>query len=326
MNNATAVVLLSTGCPTGRKGVRPFIRGILGDPDVMRFPFSRAFSLLAAPIIARLRQKEVIRRYELIGGFGILARKTGGIAEALERRLGVPVRAAYRYSPPSFDAVLDDLRRSGVERVAAIPLNPQFSISTNGAFLSAFVASARRLGMGVSALQSFYAHAAFEGIMVEHIRRFMETDGSDGPAGGDHVLFVAHSVPVRNLRLHDPYVGQVEAQMKTLAVRLGVEGRSSLAYQSSAGPIAWVGPAAEDHVRELARSGVSSLLVVPLSFVVENLETLYDLDVRLRQVALDSGMKRYRRVPAPGEDGRFVDALAHVVLNGLKAVPAGPPA
>jgi ferrochelatase len=307
------VILLSSGCPSGRGDVGHFIRRILGDRDVMNFPMGGAFSLFAAPAIARFRRKKVIRRYELVGGFDRLAGATGAIASAMQRRLGIEVRPAYRYSKPGFHEVLSGLKGMGIGRVAAVPMNPQFSISTSGSFVSVLVESLKRLKMSAAVLSSFCGSGRYIDLMVDHIDDQGPPDGGPSVRGGAHVVFVAHSVPVRNLGLGDPYVTQVEGMAEALTRRLGLEGRSSLAWQSSAGPIAWVGPDAGDHVRELAGRGVESLVVVPLSFVVENLETLYDLDVELKRTAAACGIHRYFRVPVVGEGKKFAEFLSLLV-------------
>jgi ferrochelatase len=305
-------VLLSTGCPSGREDVGRFIGSILSDPDVITLPVLRPLLFLFGPLIGMLRRRKVTRRYELIGGFTRLAEGTARIAAAVEKRLGVEVRPAYRYSRPGFAEVLAGLRAGGVDRVAAIPLNPHYSISTNGSFLSHLLGLLGPLGMSASALPSFYGSDDYLDLMVEHIRGFVSSRGGDGGMAGVHYLFTAHSVPVRNLSMHDPYVAQVQATAAALEERLGAAGRTSLAFQSSAGPMQWVGPDAADKVGDLGRQGVDALFVVPLSFVVENLETLFDLDMDLKETARRSNVRHYHRVPVLGEHEEFPEVLGRM--------------
>lgn len=112
--------------------------------------------------------------------------------------------------------------------------------------------------------------------------------------------------------MSDPYVAQVKATAERLEERLGASGRTSLAFQSSAGPMEWVGPDAAQKVGDLGRQGVDSLFVVPLSFVVENLETLYDLDIALKETAGQSNVRHYHRVPVLGENEEFPEVLGRM--------------
>jgi ferrochelatase len=166
--------------------------------------------------------------------------------------------------------------------------------------------------MSASALPSFYGSDDYLDLMVEHIRGFVSSRGGDGGRAGVHYLFTAHSVPVRNLSMHDPYVAQVQATAAALVERLGAAGRTSLAFQSSAGPMQWVGPDAADKVGDLGRQGVDALFVVPLSFVVENLETLFDLDMDLKETARRSNVRHYHRVPVLGEHEEFPEVLGRM--------------
>ncbi len=319
-------MLLSTGCPSGRDDVGRFISGILSDPDVITLPVMRPFLFVFGPLIAFFRKKKVIRRYERIGGFRKLSEATDRLAAAMQERLGVEVRSAYRYSRPGFAETIKELRARGIGRVAVIPLNPQYSISTNGSFLGHLLQRLVPLGMSASVLPCFYRNDDFMDLTVEHIRAFVKEKGGDGGRSGAHYLFTAHSVPVRNLALGDPYVSQVESMARTLEERLGISGRASLAYQSSAGPIKWVGPDVNEKIRDLGARGVDPLFVFPLSFVVENLETLFDLDIALKETAVKGGVKQYFRVPVVGQSADFPDVLGRMA-RGLMAgaAPGGRP-
>jgi len=302
---------MSTGCPSGPEQVQGFIRGILSDRDVMNVPF-------ASPLgrtIAFFRRKKVIRRYESTGGFSRLAGAIDAMAGRMRGRLAMDVKTGYRYVPPSFYEAAGAFKQKGIGRIIAIPLNPQYSISTTGSFIFRLVRDTTMLGMSSVIYSSFSWDEAYAELVARAVSGYISSrsEGEQQEKDGQHVLFTAHSVPVRNLELGDPYIAQVEALAGEVAKRLGAVGRSSLAYQSAVGPMKWVGPEAKHHVAELAAQGVRSLVVVPLSFVVENLETLFDLDLELRKRAFGCGIKEYIRVPTVGESEAFSDYLCGLV-------------
>ncbi|MFH1437347.1 MAG: ferrochelatase [Pseudomonadota bacterium] len=305
------VLLMSTGCPSGPEQVQGFIRGILSDRDVMNVPFASPLGRM----IAFFRRKKVIRRYESTGGFSRLAGAVDAIAARMRGALSMDVKAGYRYVSPSFHDAASSFKQEGIGRIVAIALNPQYSISTNGSFVSRVVKDTAMLGMSCVVYSSFSWDEAYVKLVAGAVSGYISsgTGGAKKDEEGRHVLFVAHSVPVRNLGLGDPYVAQVEALAEAVSKRLGAEGRSSLAYQSAVGPMKWVGPEAKHHVAELAAQGVRSLVVVPLSFVVENLETLYDLDIELKERVFECGIRNYIRVPTIGESEAFSGYLCGLV-------------
>ena len=309
------VLLMSTGCPSGPEQVQGFISGILSDEDVMNLPGGRKLTSPLGRMIAFFRRKKVIRRYESTGGFSRLAGAVDTIAARMRAALGMDVKAGYRYVSPSFFDAASAFKQKGTGRIIAIPLNPQYSISTNGSFISRLVGDTAMLGISCVIYSSFSWDEAYVKLVAGAVSDYISSriGGTQQKENGHHVLFVAHSVPVRNLELGDPYVAQVEALAQEVTKRLGAEGRTSLAYQSAVGPMKWVGPEAGRRVAELAAQGARSLVVVPLSFVVENLETLYDLDLELRERAFECGIKDYIRVPAIGESEAFSDYLCGLV-------------
>ncbi|HJZ66918.1 MAG TPA: ferrochelatase, partial [Blastocatellia bacterium] len=132
-----------------------------------------------------------------------------------------------------------------------------------------------------------------------------------------HIVFSAHSVPVRYIDEGDPYLDQTRETVRLVMEQLGNDRPHSLSFQSKVGPVKWLTPSTDETVRRLARECVSQVLLVPVSFVSEHIETLYELDILYRHVAEEVGIAEYRRVPALNCRPDFIDALASLVEKAI---------
>lgn len=306
----TGVVLLAMGGPDSLAAVEPFLANLFADPLIFPVPGQR----LLAPWLAWYRARSARGYYEALGGASPLIAETERQARALEAALSstLPVVSAFRYWGPTADDAVARLRSLGCRRAVALPMYPQYCRATT---LSSFVdlrRAAQRSGLEVVEVDSFHEDPSYLDALAEQVRR----DLARAPAGATVVLS-AHGVPVRLERSGDPYVAQVRSTAAALARRLPRGTPSVLAFQSRVGPVRWVGPDTPSVVRSLARTGARDLVVVPLTFVTEHVETLDELDVRLRGVAMDSGVRTFRRVPALGTDPAFVAALGGIVRRRL---------
>jgi protoporphyrin/coproporphyrin ferrochelatase len=303
------VLLLNLGGPAGSDDVAPFLRSLLGDPTVTGLP--RPFSLWLARVIAARRAPMVVERYRAIGGGSPLGRLTAAQGAALGERLGerFVVRHAFRHSAPRADAELTALCQVGVREVVAVPLYPQWSASTSGSALAEVRRLVRRHGLELREASSFAAAPGFIDAVAARLAEVM--------VPGDHVIVAAHGLPERAVRAGDPYVSQVRATVAALATRVPAGTALHLAFQSRLGPVAWTRPYLDEEVRRLGGAGVRSLVVVPVSFVAENLETLHELDIELADTAAQAGITRFRRAATVGCHPAFVAMLAGLVVDAL---------
>lgn len=308
MATPTGVLLLNFGGPANLEDVAPFLRSLLGDPAVIGLPWPLRVWL--ARLIARRRAPIVIERYRAIGGGSPLARSTAEQAAALAGALGEGylVSFAFRHSPPFATAELERLADAGVREVVALPLYPQWSASTSGSALAEVHAPAHRLGLAIHDVPSFPAAPAFVDAVVARLRAVVEP--------GDHVIVAAHGLPERAARAGDSYVTEVRATFAALAARLP-EHELHLAFQSRLGPVRWTRPYLDEEVRRAGVAGVRSLVVAPVSFVAENLETLYELDIELAEIATAAGIARFRRAATVGCHPAFIALLAELVRGAL---------
>jgi ferrochelatase len=215
------------------------------------------------------------------------------------------VRYAFRHSEPRAPAVLANLAAAGVKRIVAVPMYPQWSASTTGSAVRDAVSAGKTFGIPVEPVGSFPDNAGFIEALSEPLNAVFSP--------GDHVIFCAHGLPMKLIRRGDPYLGDVGRTVDALRSKLPPGAGFSTAFQSRVGRMEWTGPDVKDEVRRLAREGNRSIVVVPVSFACENLETLHELDVDLRAFAEGCGVERFMRVPAPGTHPAFIRGLAGLI-------------
>lgn len=317
------VLLFNLGGPETIDDVRPFLFNLFSDPDIIRLPW-RALQKPLAWLISTQRYKLSRSYYEQIGGGSPLRRITDEQARALEQALAshdiaARVYVGMRYWHPFLEDAIEEIRRDQITHLVVLPLYPQFSISTTGSSLnrmneliSANGADAPR----VSVVRQWYDDANYldslSASIAEELARFPDQDPSR-----IHIVFSAHSVPVRYIEEGDPYLDQTRETVGSVMQRLGSDRPHSLSFQSKVGPVKWLRPSTDEMIRKLAGDGVSQLLLVPVSFVSEHIETLYELDILYRHVAQEVGITHYRRVPALNCRSDFIGALAGLVEKAL---------
>jgi ferrochelatase len=317
------IALLNMGSPASPGDVRRFLKDLFLDIEMFRFPGERFVRPFFAALISTLRAGRVRRRYGVLGGTSPLLRLTeeqaAGLQKALLRRgYSVPVEVCMRYSRPFSWEAVERLRARGVDEIIALPLYPQFSHSTSGSSLVALREAAQGLRPAPSVLEisDWYDDPDYHAALG---RRVLECREKLAHEKGTGLLLVAHSVPERYVLQGDPYVEQVE---KTAAGILDVLDREKipdlpwmLAYQSQVGPIRWVGPTVEQALEAMLGDGLRSVIVAPVSFVSDHLETLYDIDLIYRRRAIEMGFERFERTRSLNADEDFVDLLAGLVIR-----------
>jgi len=233
---------------------------------------------------------------------------------------------AMRYWHPFTESAVADIKADGVEEVVVLPLYPQFSISTSGSSFRELQrlrqADPAFSRLPIRCIRSWYDHhgyiEAMGGLIARQIR-------SAGDPAGAHVFFSAHGVPKSYVEeAGDPYQREIEACtlliMQRLERELGHTNPHTLAYQSRVGPVEWLKPYTEDALHELGEAGVKDLVVVPISFVSEHIETLEEIDIEYREIATEAGVSNFLRVPALDIDPTFIAGLADLVQEAM----AGP--
>jgi len=322
----TGIVMLNLGGPETLDDVEPFLLKLFDDRELLRLP---AQDFLGR-FIAKRRTPKVRKLYEAIGGGSPILRWTRTQGEEMCRRLDAlsPETAphkpyvAFRYSAPSAEEALLAMKRDGVTRAIAFSQYPQWSCTTAGSSLNDLWRTASKLKLGKafqwSLIDRWPTHPGFIEAMAETVEegldRFDEAERDEVV-----LLFSAHSLPISVIQRGDSYPQEMGASVDRVMRRLGVANKYLLAYQSEVGPVSWLGPSTEKVIRNFPRFGHTKLLVVPIAFTSDHIETLSEIDLEYAELAHEVGIERFERAPALNDRPRFLDALAEIVHDHLRA-------
>ena len=321
MTEERAVLFLQLGGPENLEEVPRFLYRLFSDPDVIRVRPAILRKAIAASI-ALGRKRASRELYRSIGGGSPIRRLTEEQArgvEALLRARGktAMVRAAMNCSSPMVEDVVEELAAQGVRRFLALPLYPQYSLTTTkGALERAREAVARHApGAFLAEMGSWPAHPLFVQAHAELIEREIARFPDPRPEAV-HLLFSAHSIPRKLVtKRGDPYASEVEASVRAIQQRLGGRSPHTLAYQSKLGPVEWLGPPTLGLIAELGRRGEKQVLAIPIAFVTDHVETLYEIDQLFGEEARKAGISHFRRTPGLNSHPTFLRALEDLILG-----------
>lgn len=318
-----AVVLFQLGGPDTQEAVEPFLYNLFCDPDIINFPGAFLARKALARLISRTRSKTVRRHYAEIGGGSPIRRLTEQQASALEAALRPHIDArafvAMRYWHPNTQDAIEALRGERFDEMVLLPLYPHYSLATTRSSLKEW----NRLfhppdGKGeeqpVHLIDHFFDHPDYIAAVVERINGVLGQ-----MANRDHVqlVFSAHGLPLTLSQQGDPYADQVEATVQ-LVRQLGAwPNPHVLCFQSRVGPQKWLEPSLLNTIDTLARSRAPSLLVIPISFLTEHIETLYEINIEARAHARSAGITDFHMTPALNDSPLLIRALADLVLRAI---------
>ncbi len=315
----TAVFLMNLGGPRTLDEVEPYLYELFSDPLVVSAPFG-PFRKLFAKLVTRFRAPSSAEKYALIGGGSPLVEGTQAQGRALAAALGpeFTVHLAMRCGHPNTEEGVQDALAAGAARAVSLPLYPQFANATTTSSLREM----RRVWPSDRPLFEVCSYHDHPGYLDAVAATLREALGKVSTGNRDRalVVFSAHGIPMSQVRKGDSYPREIEASARGVADRCGL-GSWQVTYQSKVGPARWLGP---DTIAFLeANAGGRAVVTVPIAFVSEHLETLYDLDILAAEAAKSGGAVEYHRAAAVGDRPAFVAALADVVRRTLAAaVPA----
>lgn len=317
------VTLLNMGGPKTNADVRDFQRRLFSDPRLIRFPLSWAFQRLFAFLLVTFRSKHTRERYQLIGGgspiFDSTQNQTKALQEELNRRgRSVDVTFSFNYSPPLPDETIHEIKKTGKKYLLPLSLYPHYSKATTGSNIHYLKKSANEIYPELQFLDApdYHLHEeyirAFTGRILEQIK-------PEESLNDFYLVFSAHSLPLYFLTEGDPYPFEVSQTVARVLAQLKRKGRWTIAYQSAVGPLQWIKPATEDVIAALARRDIKKLIVIPISFVTDHIETTWQVDMEYRQIAEHFGITDFRMSKALECHPGFIHALADTVESSLKS-------
>jgi len=294
------------GGPSNTGEIRGYLKSIFKDPAILPLPGFLRNPL--AGFISGKRAPKVAARYNLIGGGSPLPKWTEKLKELVTAEIeNSLVLHAFRYSRPTIESALNGMNNVNIDELILLPLFPHRTGAMTG---SVEKEVGRVCGLKNIKLKSVPAWGNREEILSIW-SDYIDDDLIKIPSD-TFVLFVAHGIPLRDVNRGDDYPHQVRKSAEALGKRLPTGIEWSLSFQSKVGPVKWTGPYLEDEIVRASKTA-KNLLLVPLSFVADCLETLYDLDIVAPQLAKEAGFETVKRVRVFNDDPRFARALASFV-------------
>jgi ferrochelatase len=319
------VVLFNLGGPDKPTSVRPFLFNLFRDPAIIGLPAPAR--MCVAAMIAGTRARKARASYAILGGGSPLLKETTAQAEALEAELArtrpdleARVFVAMRYWKPMVEQAAKAVAGFAPDEVVLLPLYPQYSTTTTASSLACWNAVYK----GSGAVHAVCCYPDDDGLIDGHVHKIQAVMTAAGRLPAVRLLFSAHGLPEKAVKGGDPYQWQVERTCAAVVERLcgawAHELDWKLCYQSRVGPMKWLGPSTPAAIEEAAHEGLG-VIVCPIAFVSEHVETLVELDHDYGQLAEHVGAPFYLRVPALGIEASFVGGLARLVGKALKTEP-----
>ncbi len=312
-----AVVMFQLGGPDTLAAVEPFLYNLFCDPDIINFPGSFLARKPLAKLISTTRSKKVRHHYAEIGGGSPIRRLTNQQARAVEAALRPHIAArtmvAMRYWHPTTEAAISSLESAPFDELVLLPLYPQYSFATTGSSLKEW----NRLykpTTPVKVIDHFFDHPDYIAGIVARINGILQQLRHREDV---HLVFSAHGLPMSLIEKGDPYQGHIESTVKLVRELGAWPNPHVLCYQSRVGPQKWLQPSLTSTIELMAGEGIRRMLVVPLSFLTEHIETLYEINIEARNLAESLGVTDFHMMPALNDSPLLVRALADLVLRSV---------
>jgi ferrochelatase len=317
------VVALNLGGPDSLDDVQPFLQRLFGDPDVIQLGWLSFLQKPLARMIARRRAPESQKAYAEIGGRSPIRAESTAQVTAITEALRAHGLAARPYVAmaawhPLAEETVAALKADGISRVVAVPLYPHYSRATTGSSKRDLDRAAAPAGIEVAYVERYPDAPGFVQALCARIEEALATL-PEGERDEAPVLFSAHGLPEAYIRRGDPYLDDVRITVAAVARRMNLGPRAQLSFQSRVGPQKWLGPYTEQALDALAEAGRTAVVVVPVAFTGEHIETLQELDILYRRRAVERGLKHFARARTVGCHPAFIGALADLALAQARA-------
>ncbi len=325
-----AVLLVNFGGPDSLYSVKPFLYKLFSDPTVLNFPFAFLYRKPLAWLISNLRAKASQKMYKKIGSMSPLIPITYLQAEKLQslfskNDLPIDVFIGFRYCKPFIESALAEISSGTYERLIILPLYPQYSYTTAGSVELIVDKWFRdyRIDANASTHNDMKIHFIKEWYKdedyIESYANLINNSLSNLDLRSTEIIFSAHSIPVFNIENGDPYQEHITETANLIITKISWKKRWHIAYQSKLGPVKWLEPGTDKVIEQIAqRNQNTNILVVPISFVCEHVETIFEIGMLYKEIANKLGIKRFARVPALNTDKYLIQALYNQVVSCLE--------
>jgi protoporphyrin/coproporphyrin ferrochelatase len=320
------IVLFQLGGPDSLQAVEPFLLNLFLDPDIIPMGPLGFLRTPLAKLISSRRSIPVAGKYAEIGRrspIGLLTeRQRVRLVEAVSPYIDPVAVTAMRYWHPLTAEAVDTLRKAGpLDEIVLLPLYPHFSYATTLSSLKEWrrVYGESTGGPKVCTIGQFYNHPRYIQAVVQRIGSILRQFPDSSRI---HLVFSAHGLPMSLVEKGDPYPQQIEETVRLVSEAGGTQypgwpRTHLLCYQSRVGRAKWLQPPLTGTIERLGHEGVKEMLVVPISFVTEHIETLHEINIEARDEAKKVGIERFRMMPAVGDSPLFIGALKELVLDAV---------
>ena len=304
------------GGPDSLETIEPFLYNLFQDPDIFKIPFGQK---IFAKFISKLRAPKVAEQYKHIGGKSPQNEHTEKQRELLEKSLrnaniDADVLIAMRYWKPLTDKTIKVIEQNNYNKIILLSLYPHFSSVTTGSSFNEWWRYYNGNKDKVVEINNFHNQKKYLSAISNRIDESLKLF-PDAATNNIELLFSAHSVPQSLIANGDPYQSQILESIKLIMALRNNSEKHHICYQSKVGPVKWLTPSTQDKISELGQNGVKSLLVIPISFVSDHIETLYELGIEYRKVAEENNIINYKVMAGLNDSNEFIEQLHDLVLK-----------
>ncbi len=316
--NKKAVIIFNLGGPDSLSSVEPFLFNLFNDHDIFRIPFGQN---LFARIISSRRAPKTKKIYQQIGSKSPLNYWTEYQRRMLQKALktelpDIEVFAAMRYWHPIIKDVAEQIAMHHFDRIVLLPLYPQYSTTTTGSAFNEWNRVYKGDPTGLIYIKDYFDNrryiSAINNRIDESILDFPEKRRSD-----IQLLFSAHGTPLRIVKRGDPYSDQIKKTVADVMAARNFSHKHHLCFQSKVGPVKWLKPSTAEMIEHMGARNKKHLLVIPVSFVSDHVETLYELEIKYRRIAESLNIENYRVTKGLNDSATFIEALKEITLNAI---------
>ncbi len=321
MKKKIGVILFNLGGPDELSAVKPFLFNLFNDPAIIGAPSIIRYFL--ARLISSKREKTAKEIYGFMGGKSPILEETKKQKNQLEKMLNIEeedykVFISMRYWKPFINETIIKVMKWKPDEVILLPLYPQFSTTTSGSSLNAWKKEIdiKKYKVPTKIICCYPTDEDFIKAHVNEIKKIIKKAKIQNTNNKNiRILFSAHGLPEKIIRKGDPYQNQVEKTVSKVLANLDKDKLShTICYQSKVGPLKWIGPSTEDEIIKATQKN-EAIILVPIAFVSEHSETLVELDIEYKELALKNGCELYLRAPALGKNEDFIKSLYKLVTQ-----------
>lgn len=305
--NKKALVLLNMGGARDKSELKMFLTNMFNDENILTI--KNAFiRKMVASFITNSRLESAWKNYEKIGNHSPINPLTEQLANKCNDKIeNYKTYQVMRYTPPFAKEIISQMKKDGIKEVLLLPLYPQYSTTTTKSSLEDFIKFAKN-SFSISSIETFYKNDKFNECIVNEILNNVEDETSY------NLVFSAHGLPQKIVDAGDPYEKQMNEHVKILSEELQKKGKNfksiNLAYQSKVGPLKWLEPSLENMLKNFKNENV---IIYPLSFIVDNSETVFELDIEYKEIAHEIGIKEYKVCSCVNDSDEFIEAIKDII-------------